>query len=196
MRFKAEIAIGLVVLAAAGFIIGVFLSAYSTETSPGPGEELPQATPEAPTSNYTTLIYMGQNICEGCHLSGKRTAPQAYEVKQHIGGGAYCLECHKIDHNTHPINSNVTCERCHGSASTPQIPAFRDGTISCAECHDYPDPLKASNGNLVVIHRPREVDCAKCHVDSCLKCHDEIKRDEKWEKRRGHFAALLKNFQQ
>jgi hypothetical protein len=161
-----------------------------------PPEESPPAEAqkkEIQTTNFTVLVSMGQNICEGCHLSGKRYIPQAYQVKQHVGGSAYCLECHTIYHNIHPINKNVTCERCHGL--TGQIPAFRNGTITCAECHDFPDPLKPSYGNLVVIHRPRNVDCAKCHLDasdSCLKCHNEIKSDTKWEKRLAHFNTILK----
>lgn len=198
MKVKAEVVIGIVVLAVVGLVIGIFLSInpINPPAKPikeeAPKEALPVSTQ---TSNFTMIVSSSGSICEGCHLSGKKVAPQAYGIKQHVEGGAYCMECHKIDHSTHPVNDNVTCERCHGSATTPQIPAFRDGNISCAKCHDYPDPLKASNGNLVVIHRPRNVDCTKCHVDSCLKCHAEIKSDKKWEKRLGHFTALLKNVQ-
>lgn len=198
MKVKAEVVIGIVVLAVVGLVIGIFLS-INTPIKPIKEEAAKEegALPvNTQTSDFTLIVSSsGQSICEGCHLSGKKSVPQAYGVKQHIEGGAYCMECHKIDHSTHPMNDNVTCERCHGSAKTPQIPAFRDGTISCAECHDHPDPLKPSNGNLVVIHRPRNVDCIRCHADSCLKCHDEIKTDKKWEKRLGHFTALLKNNQ-
>lgn len=192
MRIKAEIIIGLIVLVAAGLVAGIFLSVYSPDTAiQGKSPKVEDATlTENQNSNFTILISSEQNICEGCHLSGKKYVPQAYNMKQHVEGGAYCLECHKIDHNVHPINNNVTCERCHGTKA-PQIPVFRNGTIACAECHNYPNPMNASNGNLIVIHRPRNVDCTRCHTDSCLKCHNEIKNDTKWEKRLGHFKALL-----
>ena len=192
MRAKAETAIILIMLAAIGTVTGVFLSISSTDKYAK--EETPTGeTPakEVQTSNFTRLISMGQNICEGCHLSGKKFIPQAYAIKQHAEGGAYCLRCHKINHEVHPINDNVTCERCHGKL--PQMPQYSNGTIVCAECHDYPDPMKASNGNLVVIHRPRNVDCTRCHTDSCLTCHSEIKSDGKWEKRLDHFRALMRD---
>ncbi len=196
MIMKAETVIGLIVLVVFGLVIGVLFSMYPPDEPPE--EEtapITQAT-EMQTSNFTRLVTMGQNMCEGCHLSGKKFIPQAYQVKQHVEGGAYCLECHTIDHNTHPMspaNKNVTCERCHGIKG--QIPAFLNGTIVCAECHDFPDALKPSDGNLVVIHRPRNVDCTACHIassGSCLKCHDEIKGDKKWEQRLNHFNTLLK----
>jgi hypothetical protein len=190
---KAEIIIGLIVLAAVGFVI-IFFSIYLHNKSPLEESkvELPSTETQGndiQTSNFTRLVSAGQNICEGCHLSGKTYIPQAYDVKQHVEGGAYCLKCHKIDHKTHPINNNVTCEGCHGTTS-PQVPEFRNGTIVCAQCHDFPDPLKPSNGNLIVIHRPRNVDCISCHLDSsesCLKCHNEIKNNTKWETRLNHF---------
>ena len=194
MKFKVEIIVSLIVLAAVGLAIGIIFSLYSLEESEVTGSSYPakkeMMVKETPASNFTVLIPMGQNICEGCHLSGKKFIPQAYEAKPHVEGGAYCLRCHKIDHNTHPINNNVTCERCHGT-TTPQLPTFQNGTISCAECHDYPDPLKASNGNLIVIHRPRNIDCTRCHTDTCLTCHNEIKSDKNWEKRLNHFNTLL-----
>jgi hypothetical protein len=199
---KAETIIGLIVLVVVGLVIGILFSVYSPDKSFFNRESPPLETKakEIQTPNFTGLVSTGQNMCEGCHLSGKRYIPQAYQVKQHAEGSAYCLECHKIDHNIHPmspINKNVTCERCHGL--TGHIPAFRNGTIACAECHDFPDPLKPSYGNLVVIHRPRNVDCAKCHLDasdSCLKCHNEIKSDKKWEKRLAHFNTILKTVRQ
>ncbi len=202
---KAENVIGLVVLVVIGLVTGIFFSIYSPDKSP-PGEDMQPAekenqTKEMQTSNFTRLVLMGQNVCEGCHLSGKKFIPQAYEVKQHVEGSAYCLECHTIDHNVHPMspaNKNVTCERCHGSA-TPQIPAFRNGTIECAQCHDFPDALKPSDGNLAVIHRPRNVDCTRCHIGdssgSCLKCHTSVKSDKKWEKRLTHFNTVSKTVQ-
>ena len=193
MKIKAEIVIIIIVLAVIGFVIGTFLSVYSPAKPAKEEPPLPEetSTKNMQVSNFTLIVPSGQNICEGCHLSGKKAIPQAYEIKQHVEGGAYCLECHKIDHKVHPINNNVTCERCHGTKA-PQIPEFRNGTIVCAECHDFPDPLKPSNGNLIVIHRPRNVDCTRCHTDSCLKCHNEIKNNEKWDKRLAHFRALIK----
>ena len=199
---KAETIIGLIVLVVIGLAAGAFFSVYSPDKSSvdegSPQVEKETQANEVQTSNFTRLVTMGQNMCEGCHLSGKKFVPQAYGVKQHVEGGAYCLKCHTIDHSTHPVNKNVTCERCHGTTS-PQIPAFRNGTIACAECHDFPDPLNPSNGNLVVIHRPRNVDCTQCHIGSsgsCLKCHDEVKSNKKWEKRLTHFNTILRTAQQ
>ncbi|MCX9025353.1 MAG: hypothetical protein OIN85_04565 [Candidatus Methanoperedens sp.] len=207
---KAETIIVLAVLVLFGLVVGVLFSVYSHDRqlniysvkTPGFPNNTQiniskQVDGYTQLTNLTELVSSGKNVCEGCHLSGKKSYPQAYQVKQHVEGGAYCLECHTIDHNVHPMspkNKNVTCESCHGAAS-PQVPTFRNGTISCANCHDYPDPLKPSNGNLIVIHRDRNVDCIKCHLDSsasCLKCHTEIKSDDKWTKRLNHFNTIVK----
>ncbi len=196
---KSETVVGLIILAAVAFVV-IFFSVYLHNKSFEEAKfELPPGgvINGTQTSNFTPLISAGQNICEGCHLSGKKYIPQAYEVKQHVDGGAYCLECHKIDHNTHPINNNVTCERCHGTTS-PTVPQFINGTIVCVQCHNFPDAMEPSGGNLITIHRPRNVDCIKCHLDSsesCLKCHSEIKNNTKWETRLAHFNTLLKAMQ-
>ncbi len=192
---KAEAIISLFVIIVVGLAIGVVLSGQSPLKSPVVKEETKQVEPVIITSNFTKLVTMGQNNCEGCHLSGKKFIPQAYEIKQHAEGTAYCLKCHTIDHNKHPVNNNVTCERCHG-ATNPQIPSIGEGSKLCGECHNYPDPLEPSDGNLIVIHRPRNVECTQCHIDSkgsCLMCHSEIKKNEKWDKRLNHFSAILKN---
>ncbi len=194
---KSETIAVLIVLVAVGLVI-IFFFVYLH-----PIEESKVELPSGgeinviQTSNFTPLISAGQNICEGCHLSGKKYIPQAYEVKQHVEGGFYCPECHKIDHNTHPINRNVTCERCHGTTN-PTVPQFVNGTIVCGQCHDFPDAMEPSGGNLITIHRPRNVDCIKCHLDSsesCLKCHNEIKNNTQWETRLAHFNTLLKTMQ-
>jgi len=201
---KAETIVGLIFLIVAGLVLGIVASVYSPaghlKYQPDIPEKIiteqPPARDENQISNYTKFVTDGKNVCEGCHLSGKKSIPQAYQVKQHVEGGAYCLTCHKIDHDVHPMtpnNKNVTCQRCHGIEG--KIPEFFKGTISCAECHDFPDALKPSNGNIIVIHRPRDVDCVKCHIapssGSCLKCHGEIKSDQKWEKRLAHFNTIL-----
>ncbi len=210
---KAETIIILAVLVVFGLIAGLLFSVYSHDRQLNikPGKTLVYANDSQINSsrltdsytqltNLTELVSGGKNVCEGCHLSGKKMYPQAYEVKQHVEGGAYCLDCHTIDHNVHPMspkNKNVTCESCHGS-SAPQVPAYINGKISCMNCHDYPDPLKPSNGNLIVIHRERNVDCIKCHLDStqsCLKCHTEIKSDANWTKRLNHFNTIMNTFQ-
>ncbi|MBU4373940.1 MAG: hypothetical protein KKD69_05730 [Euryarchaeota archaeon] len=195
---KAETIISLVVLVVFGLVVGILFSVYSHDKQSNikSDKTLKYADVESQVSNLTKLVSMGKNVCEECHLSGKKFYPQAYQVKQHVEGGAYCLECHTIDHNVHPMSprdKNVTCERCHGQVS-PQKPVFRNGTIACAECHDYPDPLNPGYGNLVVTHRPRNVDCIKCHIasGSCLTCHNEIKSDKKWEKRLTHLNTIVK----
>ena len=195
MKFKAETFIGLSILIAVGLVIGIFFSLGSDGKLPemDHSEEITSVDENIQTSDFTKFVSMGKNICEGCHISGKKFIPQAYEINQHVEGGAYCLKCHTIDHDTHPINDNVTCETCHGSA-TPQVPEYRNGKIVCENCHDYPDPLIPSEGNIIVVHRPRNVGCTDCHTDSCLNCHDEIGTSEDWDKRLSHFNALLKNF--
>ncbi|MCZ7356114.1 MAG: hypothetical protein O8C66_07165 [Candidatus Methanoperedens sp.] len=137
--------------------------------------------------NFTVLVSKG--VCEGCHMSGKPSIPQALTVTPHVNGGAYCLICHKISHEVHPINKNVTCEKCHGTS--PTKPVYINGNISCNNCHDYPDPLLPSKGNLITIHIPRGVTCSSCHTDECTKCHAEVGTSERWEKRMNHFRTIL-----
>ena len=138
-------------------------------------------------NNYTVLVSKG--LCEGCHISGKSFIPQALSVKPHVNGGAYCLICHKFSHEVHPMNENVTCMKCHGTS--PAKPVFINGSITCDNCHDYPDPLLPSKGNLISIHSPRGVSCNNCHTERCTKCHIDIGRSERWGKREAHFRALL-----
>lgn len=140
-----------------------------------------------PVSNVTVLI-SNENVCEGCHMSGKKFIPQADIVKPHLNGGAFCLSCHKISHEKHPVNQNITCEACHGTAA--QIPAFINGSISCNNCHDYPDPLLPSKGDILTIHKPRGITCNACHTELCTKCHAEMGKSERWEKRLGHFRVM------
>ncbi len=139
-------------------------------------------------NDFTVLV--SKEVCEGCHISGKSFIPQALTVKPHINGGAYCLICHKIDHESHPIDRNVTCDKCHGSS--PTKPAFINGTITCNNCHNYPDPLEPSGGNLITIHKTRGVSCNNCHTDECIRCHADGGGGPKWEKRLIHFKTIMK----
>ncbi len=141
-----------------------------------------------PASNST--VFVSREVCEGCHMSEKPFIPQAMSVKPHVNGGAYCLTCHRITHESHPIDSNVTCEKCHGT--TPAKPAFINGSITCNNCHDYPDPLIPSNGNLITIHRPRGITCNNCHTDQCIKCHPDGGAGQIWEKRLTHLRTIMK----
>ncbi len=139
-------------------------------------------------SNLT--VFVSGNVCEGCHMSGKPFIPQAMTIKPHVDGVVNCFSCHRISHDRHPVNDNVTCEKCHGSA--PSMPVFVNGSILCNNCHAYPDPLLPSNGNLITIHRDRGVACTKCHIDECSKCHMQIGADQKWEKRLTHFRTMMR----
>lgn len=139
-------------------------------------------------TNFTSLIAARKNICEECHLSGKKFIPQSYEVKQHINGGVYCLMCHFVSHSKHPVNENVTCIKCHGDI-TPKIPSPIDGKIVCNNCHGFPDALLPSNGNLISIHDPRGIGCLECHMN-CNKCHNNNKVNEKWKKRINHLNSF------
>ena len=143
------------------------------------------------TDNYN--IYIPENVCEGCHLSGKSSIPQATKIGIHNNAGAYCIVCHIFSHQTHPMtptNKNVTCEKCHEGKS-PTKPIFTNGSIVCNNCHNYPDPLMPSYGNILTIHRSRNVSCIKCHTDTCTKCHTTIGTTEKWTKRLTHFGTML-----
>ena len=124
-------------------------------------------------------------------MSGKSSIPQATTVKPHLNGGLYCLSCHNFSHETHPTSGNVTCENCHGFRNET-IPVSGPNIV-CINCHDYPNPLNKSYGNLVTIHRPRDVNCTNCHTNRCTNCHKEIGNDEKWEKRLTHFRTVLGN---
>jgi len=62
-------------------------------------------------NNYSILV--AKDVCEGCHMSGKSSIPQALTVKPHQDGGAYCLSCHLINHEKHPMSNGVMCDSCH-----------------------------------------------------------------------------------
>jgi hypothetical protein len=143
------------------------------------------------SDNNSTLI--PENVCEGCHLSGKSSIPQATKIGIHMNAGAYCMVCHNFSHQTHPmtpINKNVTCEKCHGR-DNPARPIFTNGSIVCNNCHNYPNPLIPSYGNILTIHRPRNVSCITCHATTCTKCHTEIGTNDQWTKRLIHFRTIL-----
>lgn len=144
-------------------------------------------------NNSMQNIFVAKNPCERCHLSGKSSIPQALTIKPHVGGGAYCLVCHnsKGIHDKHPINKDVTCEKCHGEKNNFTIPSYIDGKIVCQNCHDYPNPLIPSKGNLITVHRERNVSCITCHANTCTKCHKQIGTSEKWNKRLTHFKTIL-----
>lgn len=134
-------------------------------------------------------LIVTKNVCEGCHMSGKGSVPQALTVKPHLDGGMYCLVCHNFSHDKHPINKDVTCEKCHGNKNET-IPVSGPNIV-CINCHNYPNPLEKSMGNLITIHRPREVSCINCHVDTCTKCHKVIGNNTRWENRFSHFNTIL-----
>ena len=142
---------------------------------------------EPSTSNYTLMV--PEDVCEGCHMSGKSSVPQALTIEPHQNGGQYCLTCHVISHEKHPMNDNVTCEKCHSTATKP---VYENGFISCNNCHNYPDPLQPSQGNLITIHRQRGISCNTCHTDSCTRCHSEAGTSERWIKRIEHFKVVAK----
>lgn len=141
-------------------------------------------------SSGNNSVFIPENVCEGCHMSGKSSIPQATNIGIHMNAGAYCYVCHNFSHQTHPINKNVTCEKCH-EGKNPTKPIFINGSIVCNNCHNYPDPLKPSYGNILTIHRQRNVSCITCHTSTCTKCHSEIGTNDKWIKRLTHFRTIL-----
>lgn len=185
---KNEVIIGILLSGIIGASIGFVMPAVPAENL----HKLETKNQEQNSINYTnftSLIATRKNICEECHLSGKKFIPQSYEITQHINGGVYCLICHKISHNEHPINDNITCIACHGEI-TPRIPASVDGKIACDNCHGFPDALLPGNGNLIYIHEPRGIVCLDCHGD-CNRCHGVNNENEKWNKRKNHLKTFL-----
>lgn len=176
------------------FAAAVMLLLIALSLESGKNQTEPKTIPEGqtlnqqsePVNNYTVIV--SKDVCEGCHMSGKPSIPQAESAGPHVNGGAYCLTCHQISHEKHPINNDVTCEKCHGTS--PGKPVYSNGSISCNNCHDYPDPLLPSKGNLITVHRPRGVFCNNCHTDKCSKCHTEIGTGERWIKRMEHFKVV------
>lgn len=142
------------------------------------------------SDNTNSSIHISKNVCEGCHMSGKASVPQAMSVKPHIDGGAYCMTCHNFSHDKHPIDNNVTCGKCH-EGENPTKPTFINGSIVCNNCHNYPNPLQRSDGNLIVIHENRNVTCIICHAEKCTECHKEMGISERWGKRLNHFKVIL-----
>jgi hypothetical protein len=143
---------------------------------------------EKSASNFTLMV--PKDVCEGCHMSGKPFIPQALTLEPHKNGGMYCLTCHEISHEKHPMDKNVTCEKCHGTGATK--PVYINGYIQCNDCHNYPDALIPSEGNIITIHRPRGISCNTCHTENCTKCHSELGTSERWIKRLNHFKLVAR----
>lgn len=175
-----------------GLSLGLVIPAVMSESiMPEMEQEQPDLRPEQPpllSTDLTMLIPTRENICEECHMSGKVTAPQADRIRKHIDGWKYCLKCHAISHEIHPIKGNVTCQDCHGSTN-PKVPSHDDPVPLCDNCHAYPDALLPGYGDLVSIHQPRGINCVSCHLD-CIKCHNVALPGKKWDKRLNHFNTL------
>jgi len=198
MRFDRNILLLIIVTAA--FLMSLFLinaevktidympQIYVEETAIIDKPANPDQSANQSISNFTIMV--PKDVCEGCHMSGKPFIPQALTVEPHQNGGAYCLSCHVISHEKHPMNQNVTCEKCHGTG--PTKPAYVNGYIPCNDCHNYPDALSPSNGNIITIHRSRDISCNTCHTDNCTKCHSEIGTSERWVKRLDHFKVVAR----
>ncbi|MCX9029534.1 MAG: hypothetical protein OIN86_15310 [Candidatus Methanoperedens sp.] len=179
------------IIVTAAFLVLFFLINQEAKTIDYVPKTYVKETPvtiEKSLSNYTVIV--PKDLCEGCHMSGKPFIPQASTVEPHQNGGMFCLSCHVISHEKHPMNENVTCEKCHGTSATK--PVYVNGYISCNDCHNYPDPLQPSKGNIITIHRQRGISCNTCHTDSCTKCHSEMGTSERWIKRLDHFNLVAK----
>lgn len=173
----------------------IFLGCIGKETVPNSNMTLYNTTPynNSMADNNSTNNQIGitfKNICESCHMSGKSSVPQATTIKPHINGDIYCTICHNFSHDKHPIDNSVTCEKCHGEKN-PTKPTIINGSMPCDNCHDYPNPLQPSHGNIITIHRSREVSCITCHAEKCTRCHTDIGTDERWEKRLSHLRIML-----
>lgn len=185
---KNEIVIVILFSAILGTSIGFVMPAVRFENAniAGPGISEPNIMNY---TNFTSLIASRTNVCEECHLSGKKYVPQAYELRDHAKGGAFCLDCHEISHNEHPVNESVSCTSCHGEIS-PSIPSSGNEDSSCSHCHGYPDALLSSRGNLILIHEPRGINCKDCHI-KCERCHQKNILNNGWNKRKDHLDAFI-----
>ena len=131
----------------------------TTPTEPAPSE--PTTTPDLVTQTPT-------NTCENCHMNNKPGVPAAGSI--HNNMSQYCLYCHTIDHDTHPMpEEGVPCNSCHGEGQT--VPSIEQNTTKCGNCHNHPDPLTTSDGNIVTIHRPRDINCENCHGNNVMDIH-------------------------
>ncbi|RZN15559.1 MAG: hypothetical protein EF812_02150 [Methanosarcinales archaeon] len=123
------------------------------------------AIPSSTTTSQTDTTY---NSCENCHLTDKRSIPQADSLHNEMA--RYCMLCHTIEHNSHPMeDEGVSCNDCHGEKGA--VPTLEEGAVRCGKCHSYPDPIETCNGNLITVHRPRGVACSNCHGDDVLAIH-------------------------
>jgi hypothetical protein len=162
---------------------------YDSTAPLGKNKMIDEKNTDKEPEQGTSPGLVSMNVCEGCHMSGKSSIPQALTVKPHQDGGAYCLSCHLINHEKHPMSNGVTCDSCH---TGPEKPAYFNGSIPCNNCHNYPDALSPSGGNIITIHRSRGISCDKCHTDDCRKCHTELGSSSRWEQRLGHFNIMAK----
>jgi Zn finger protein HypA/HybF involved in hydrogenase expression len=138
---------------------------------------MPESTTTPPSPQPTTIIDdttpsfttgTPQNPCENCHLTGKPGVPQADRVHNEMA--RYCMLCHSVNHETHPMpDDGVACSGCHGESAA--VPTLEEGAARCGKCHNYPDPLTPSNGNLILVHRPRDVGCPSCHGGNVMDIH-------------------------
>ena len=160
---------------------------YEPTGSPEQGQTIEEKNIEKKPEQGNSTVLISMNICEGCHISGKSSVPQALTLRPHQNGGAYCLSCHVIDHEKHPMSNGVNCASCH---TGPEKPSYFNGSIPCNNCHNYPDALSPSGGNLITIHRPRGISCNNCHTDDCRKCHAELGNSARWEQRLEHFKIM------
>ncbi len=172
------IIIALILVAAAGFYFlgGPKEKAAPEEQPPAvKPQETPVATapPPAITPSGAPMVSAGTIKCDLCHTESEK-------LSLHINGGKLCFNCH--GNQVHPLHIgpgtvDLTCDICHGTPPTTPVVAEGEGPghySVCEQCHGWPDSLKPSNGNLVIIHMSRGRYCAICHSTDLAKIHARV----------------------
>ena len=174
MRLKFYLLIIFILISA--MVFSLCIQKETTEktfTPPTPLREKPTPTP-TPVEQVAKKEKPIDGDCLNCHYNEKRKyVPQADTIAGHLDASDYCVYCHvknavnlsrdELVTEIHMLHGDVyNCSICHKS----------DISIKpeCSQCHAE-DPLKPSNGDVFVIHTPRNVGCTGCHGKDFLRIH-------------------------
>jgi|Deesub1362B_J571_1020462.scaffolds.fasta_scaffold00096_85 cytochrome c553 len=145
---------------------------------PTPLKEKPTPTP-TPVEQVVKKEEPIDGDCLNCHYNKDRTyVPQADVIAGHLDASDDCIYCHVEDASEKSNEQIVTdIHTLHGEIYNDCFTCHQtDISIKphCGQCHAE-DPLKSSNGDVFVIHTPRNVGCTGCHGDDFLRIHQHSK---------------------
>jgi len=120
--------------------------------------------PEPITTPVPTAVESKDIPCLACHTGLE-------DLDAHKHGGDICNRCHGLNKDVHEIHRGptTTCTLCH--SELPEIPEPIDEHAVCESCHNSPNSLEPSNGNLVNIHMSRGLICTDCHLGDIADVH-------------------------